>query len=262
MTWVQVMDIDPLTPWALTLFSLGAVLGFSSRRSLIRPAVLPLMAFSAYLVVITSQTRQKLHTSLYLNLLGSTACSLLFEYIDSALLRGLEAPDRENGKEGSGTANSDMKPALRRLQFGLGKPFNGRASGTPEEVKNVPLFCPLEPGKLPTRTEFLCGNAARCIAYFALLDIAGIAGEPDKKAIHFASEKIPFLTRISDVTIEDLVVRLISGITTWVLSYALLQALYSGTAFTTVAFGISKLESWRPLFGSLADCWSIRQFWG
>lgn len=41
-----------------------------------------------------------------------------------------------------------------------------------------------------------------------------------------------------------------------------MQAFYTAMVITAVGIGLTGVEGWKPLFGSLADCWSVRQLWG
>lgn len=90
----------------------------------------------------------------------------------------------------------------------------------------------------------------------------GQANQPAKNPIMFADKHIPILTRLDEVTVEEIITRIATTLFFWIAGYLIVQAYFSFWAFLVVAFGFDRPEWWRPMFGSLSECYTIRGFWG
>lgn len=78
----------------------------------------------------------------------------------------------------------------------------------------------------------------------------------------FAQSQVPVFSRWRDVTGEEVAVRIGTSFAGWFVSYCGLEAMYDALAIAFVGVGLSEVRAWRPIFGLVRECWSIRQFWG
>ena len=140
---------------------------------------------------------------------------------------------------------------LSRLKFGWEEAFRFRSTGTPWEVNYVPKFFSDSPSLVPTKTQFLEYMAIEFLTDCLFLDVLGFFGrDVPKKPINFASNRIPLLTRLLDVTTEEVVLRLIAFIMYWVATVFLLQIMYDRARLVVNAFDYGRMERWPPLFNS------------
>lgn len=262
---------NSVSTFVLSLTTFTLVLSLTSHTSIIRPAAFPLMVLYVWLTVASPV---EFKHPLYANLVGASVCIVALRYVDAILLSQwtfqTKAPTSSRG--GLKVLSSNSKASMpmketssvgQRLRFGAMHIFSSRFCGTPWEVQNVPPFDRHDARLVPTRAEFLWRNAVGFVICTILLDLSRWpAGDPKRNAVLFSPSRVSLFARLGDVTAQELVVRLITSVMFWFITYITFQGIYSGSAFLTVASGLSKVEVWRPLFGSLADCWSLRQFWG
>ena len=131
----------------------------------------------------------------------------------------------------------------------------------PWEVKNLPFFSSGDPQWVPSPTVFVVWKLAIIVSCFMLHDYVIDAR---MALIHdlMLPSKIPFLSRIGEITREEIWTRLVVGVSTWLIGYCLLQIMFSIPALIAVCFKPSNVAPWRPGFGSLLDAYTVRGFWG
>lgn len=74
--------------------------------------------------------------------------------------------------------------------------------------------------------------------------------------------KVPFLTRLNEVTNEEVWTRLVVALSSWTMFYFLLQELFSVPAAIAVILKPSSVAEWRPMFGPVSEIYTMRGFWG
>ncbi|KAH7115876.1 membrane bound O-acyl transferase family-domain-containing protein [Dendryphion nanum] len=95
-----------------------------------------------------------------------------------------------------------------------------------------------------------------------LLDMISMAGkDTSRNAVLFAENKVPFFSRLGEITSEDIAIRIMSSLIASTVTYLLFQFLYSGGAVLTVGLGLGHVQEWRPLFGEFTEIWSLRNTW-
>ena len=251
----------------------ASILGFTSPSSSTRLNALALQLACVTILVSTSLNRTgRIFWASYLAGNGSTC---LLQYINTALLKrwSFDTKGAVTTSQWSSKANRDGSndkhnvafcgTASDRLLFGYRAVFSSRHIGTPDEVKNVPPFSTIDPHYVPSRTRFLLQKAVIFLACYTILDLATSGPpQPDANAINFSARKVPFFSRISTVSSEELVIRLATTLGLWVSLYCVIQAGTSLYAFTSVILHINEPKNWPPAFGSLKEAYSVRQFWG
>lgn len=262
----------------LQLTTTSTVLGFTSQRSLLRIAALPLVMLSTYYHLSCLEPIQHPVGRAFL---GGASIFLVILYIDVALLSqwtfdakgptslmgGLAAVDTKQPKPKWHTSERESSPGtirtiLDRLRFGFSISLQSRFPSTKFSVKNIPPFSRSDPGYIPSKAEFLLRNMLKCLFYIHILRLSSRFGNPDENPILFSSDRIPFLTRLGSVTRSEMSTRVLGVLAYWTVQYMVIDVLYSVHAVLAVALRITDVDVWPPVFGSVDDAWSLRQFWG
>ncbi|KAE9371773.1 hypothetical protein N431DRAFT_342080 [Stipitochalara longipes BDJ] len=272
------------------------VLGFTSPSSLFRLAALPLQLTFWYLLFQNVNDYMRPNWSQ----IFTASCFVLFvmNFLEMALLRkwSFEAggptvhpPSAKplpstsaNGKSKSnGKIQSNGKPQsngktpksssskqddtfLNRLKFGWNSTFSVREVNTSYEQANIPPFSTSSPTYIPSRTTFLFQTFIRFAITYSLLDLVECM-PPPPSSTPFAPSLYPIFLRskdVSGVTLEEAATRIGTTLMVWVVTYCLISAWVAFLSFFFVATGLTPVSSWRPLFGSFAESYTLRGFWG
>ena len=266
----------PTTPFISLLGLCVLTLGFTSHNSPLRYlGFIPMLACMQLALRTLHVKNQNTHP-FYINLLMSSTAVIVLQYLDSVLLSrwSYEAQGPTSGLGGQvnlrkpNDAQQHGKKArsgtvVERLVFGWEEAFRSRSARTPWEVNHVPKFFPEDPDLVPSRAQFLHWTSRRCLISFLFVDAIGLLErDATSNAIRFTSSRIPFFSRLQDVTAEELILRLVSSVLNWVMFVYLLQTLYDIIAVVVIGLGLGRIERWPPLFNSWKECWSVRNFWG
>ena len=257
----------------LQIIITALILGFTSSNSALRVVGLIPMIYCAYV-----QTPYIIHLlyPLYRGFLGNAVFVLVMQYIDTVLLHrwtfaargptssigGLKPVDQEapkNYRKGSTVTVGDI---WKRLQFGLGVSLQSRFPVTKWPVKNIPPFSRKQPDYVPSKAVFLRAMILKWSLNVFLLDLAGLFNNSGNNTVTFSSERIPFFTRLAKVSPEELFARSVSIMAFWTMQYIVIEVVYGALAIVAVALGITSVSAWPPMFGSISDSYSLRQFWG
>lgn len=258
---------------SLQVAILAVILGFTTRSSIFRPGAFPLMVFLTYFQL---PHVKHLDHPLYRAFLGATGVYVIILYIDTALLHrwtfeaegptspigGLKPVEYrvlEKRKSGPSEVIGD---ALDRLRFGLGIALQCRFPATKWPVKNIPPFSRTDPGYVPRKREFLRDMMIKWGAFVLILDLVHLISNDDDKSLTFSSTRIPFFARLVDMSWKELSTRIITVIAYWTIQFIVIEVMYGTFAIAAVALGITAVNAWPPVFGSLGDSYTLRQFWG
>lgn len=257
----------------LQITILVLILAFTAGSSLIRPGALQLMIFLTYFQL---PYVKHLEHPVYRAFLGATGVYVIIMYIDIILLHrwtfeakgptssigGLNPVENGASEKTNRHRSRVIGDTLERLRFGLSITLQCRFSATKWPVKNIPPFSQKDPGYVPGRHEFLRGMIIKWSAYVLILDLVSLVSNNGDNTFTFSSARIPFFTRLADVSGEEIQTRIISVIGYWTIQYIVIEVLSGTLAIAAVALGITAVNVWPPVFGSLGDCYSLRQFWG
>ena len=261
------LDLYPTSPrsilvlCALQLILSTWALGFTSPGSIYRPAVFPIITACTYLI---GQTCLDVMPRLMLtNCIAGFACTYWTQYLISALILQEnfedQGPLRKKGKQTRPSHDS----VLARIKFGLLTTGSTRNVGTNHEVKGVPHFSKKDPSYVPSRGVFLANRGLSAVFAYLVIDIM-MANPPDisQKAVTFSRAKVSFFTRLNEITAEEFKTRVMVSAGQYVGIYLMLTLMHSTISFLAVLSGASNPKEWPPLFGSITEMWSLRQFWG
>jgi hypothetical protein len=148
-----------------------------------------------------------------------------------------------------------------RWEFGSDVSGSTRCIGSEKEVANVPYFSQENSQYVPSRPTFLLHHACLVVGMF-YLNTFSIDIQLHTNRSLITKYHVPFLSRLPDVSIEEIFIRVQISIAYWVAIYSLLQLVYSLLAVISVSLKPQGLKFWRPMFGSIGSSYTVRGFWG
>ena len=255
-------------------------MGFTVANSRVRLLVLPLALSIPWYVV--PRCRERVQGDIWSGIAGGTSVFYCLTYVDLALLskwcfeshgpsHGPSHPIHNlhlarSSRQVKPDSNAWQAPGpsslADRLHFGFSSAFNARMIRTPWEVKGVPPFSTKDSTFVPTRAQFLLRTCLRLLTVYLVLDLLTAWGDPDKNPVIYSLDLVPTFRRLGEVTVEQLVIRLITTIALWTSIYCIMTILYSVVSLIAVLSGASEARSWPPVYGSLSNAYTIRRFWG
>lgn len=153
------------------------------------------------------------------------------------------------------------KKKQSRWEFGSDVSGSTRCIGSEKEVANVPHFSQADPSYIPSWSWFLIRHICVMVGLYYLntlcIDIQLRANQD-----LLTDSYVPFLSRVSEVSTDEIVTRVQISITYWAAQYCLLQVLYSLFAVIGVLSKPEDLKYWRPMFGPINTSYTVRGFWG
>jgi hypothetical protein len=66
----------------------------------------------------------------------------------------------------------------------------------------------------------------------------------------------------NEITFEEVVTRIVTSGVVWLAAFCIIATWNAFLEFFFVGTGLSEPKSWRPLFGSFAETYTVRGFWG
>ena len=260
--------LNPLILFAGQLLVTITVLGFSTRRSTIRISTIPVLTLCCALIV--PRCMGFLHRPSWAALVGGYSTTFWLHYIARVLsdrqdpqsaISSHEQNGRRSAKEVERISNEATTGLWGCVNSGLEATFSYRWSGTPREVRNVPLFSSQDPTYEPTRAVFLRHHSIMLVSCYLMLDLLSLGADPEKNEMFFAPAMIPFFKRLGQVSGEELAMRIFGTLGSGLGVLCSQQGVYSTLALIAVGLGLSEPRYWRPLFGSVSDAYTLRRFW-
>ena len=163
--------------------------------------------------------------------------------------------------EGKYETNASNSFPGTRMNFGAEVTGHARGIGCFWEVKNVPYFSKEDPQFVPSRAAFVLVHSITVVSSYYINNItANVSLSQDPHLLD--SNHIPFLTRLPEVTMTELRVRVVATLGYWIVQCCNMQFFYSACALLNAILSPQCIEFWRPLFGSPKDAYTVRNFWG
>lgn len=267
---------NPILVLFIQYTTTALILGFTPPKSVLRIALLPLIVICPAICVPACKTY--LLRSPWAAMVGGYSITYLFQYVALALLSGCsyetDGPDSKSApqpgieKKHTQQQGHESRKQLtttqsfwKRLRFGMSAAASFRWSGTKRQVKNVPHFSANDPSYVPSKAMFLRQTATKIVVCYLVIDLLGLGNDEGMNVANFDSSKIPFLTRLNEISFAELAMRCSATVGAGMGIYCSQDCLQSMLAFVAVALGFSKVEDWRPRFGAVGDAYSIRRFW-
>ena len=252
------------------IFAIGA--GFTSPASIQRLLIFALLTIYTWLC-ISNYSKYIQSTGLVSLIIISSISSVPLIYFDRLIYRKWAYEDRraifgtapnksvKNDVHDTDTVADDKDTSSSRFSFGQEVSGTVRGPGTSWEVKGLPNFSSSDPQWIPSPNVFIAWKLAIIVPCFFLNEYvmdARLAVDHDL----MLPSRVPFLTRVGEITQDEVVARLIVGVYTWTSGYCLMQIFFGCPALIAVCFTPSAVALWRPAFGSIQDAYTIRGFWG
>ena len=259
--------VNPIISNIFALATVGTVLGFTSANSLVRTAVFPILLLWTWAAL--PHSRNGVSRNIWASFLASNLLGQCLQYADMALLSRwsyeTDGPTSALGGQRNLKTEASGKhlSTMGRVRFSLFTTWAARLANTPWEVKNTPPFRAGDPTFVPSRRRFLCDTALKLTTCILIIDIVALVPvEPAQNSILFSGARVPLFARLRNVTGEEVVIRVGVVLSGWVINYCILEAIYDTLAIVFVTLGLTGVSAWRPIFGNLKDCRSLRRFWG
>lgn len=243
-------------------------LGFTSADSILRPALLPLLlALTLYVLPFNDTISNPVAHGLF----NFNAVGLFFQYLDCACISRWSFSAGGPTSKAGGYRNVRIEPredvkrastsydVLHRLRFGTSLATTWRAAGTPWQVKGTPRF-----KRVPNRVRFVIGTVLWLAFDLLTLDAMSLPRGDGKEAnvVNFAWDRVRLLSRIHEVSAEEMTRRTEAVLWFWFRTYFTLQALHRTLAIVGVVTGVKDVHRWPPTFGPLGQTYTLRRFWG
>jgi hypothetical protein len=152
---------------------------------------------------------------------------------------------------------------LQQLLSVLVLTFNIRGIGTPWQTKNLPSWSAFyTDGKPTTRTAFLCRQLALVAWQYLALDflffLPTLQSPEELDNMYGKGLEFQYL----GLTTKQWVGRVSGATLTWIAGRIMIQWWHGTLSLLFVGSGLSRPEEWPPLFGSIWQSYSLRNFWG
>ena len=268
------MQLHPGLLLVTQVLLIVTVTGFTSPSSIIRLSLLPIMAIFSWSIVLTSL--ETMHRGPWAAFVGGYSLTFLLQYISTALLSrwsfvtsgpssDTSAQDLRQDRDRTQKAVPEMinisETLGARLKFGFLAATSFRYCGMPYEVRNVPRFSAQDPDFVPSKKEFLRRKAITVLICYLVLDLFSLGADPESNAINLSPQLVPLFTRLGDVTGQQLIMRLFVTLGWGAGIYTFQTGVQSLFALIGVGLGLNEVKSWRPMFGSPWDAYTLRRFW-
>ena len=256
--------------------------GFTSSQSTLRPALLALLL--AYTCIgLAKYPNYTRNTSSYGTVLGMILGSCPLVFFDWLILRQWAFEDRHKifpakflakiQHEKDDDAISDYADGARvpagatkgthesRFAFGKQVAASSRMVDTPWEAKNVAPFSTRDPIYVPSRASIV---TQRLLIMLPSLVVREIFMEVQMSIdpYYFAPSRVSFLTRLNEVSREEVAVRVTLGIGSWVYILCMIHIMLGVGSIISACMKPDEVRTLRPTFGSVSDAYTLGGFWG
>jgi hypothetical protein len=194
-------------------------------------------------------------------LLGGYSVTYLYHYLDVAILSrwtfgqaspvsGLVKPITQASPRPQG---SDT--ILKRLSFGLKVASSFRFVGTPYQVQNVPQISTND------RKTYLQRTYLIIVISYVVLDFINSSNDLEIAARYLTLDKIPIITRFSEVTAKEVIIRLFTTVAAGIGLNCVQGGIYYIISVLAISLRVSSPVEWPPFYGSPREAYTLRRFW-
>lgn len=260
----------PLTIFFVSNLVFTLTAAYTSRESELRYAALVFFVLPAYALPFCLASYAQTTGWVGRVPAGAVAWNIV-SCFDRLILRGWDYehygpstksdPNKQDGKIPRKSGSDSIKYQGSRMDFAGEVTGCARGVGLFWEVKNVPRFSNARPSFVPSKVAFLFVQSVAAIACYYSHN-ATVEAMLNVDRNYLDATRIPFLTRLSEVSFPELKARVIAALGYWIVQHNMLQFFYSIFGIIGVIFNPSDIGLWRPTFGSFADAYNIRNYWG
>ncbi|RAL10258.1 wax synthase family protein [Aspergillus homomorphus CBS 101889] len=235
------MSLNPFTSIIFQTATVVTTMGFTPARSSLRVGALIIVALCTAHCISTALPY--LVRTPWASLAGGYSVMLLLQYVDIGLLTHWEFPPAKHKKSWAA-----------RLRFGIWAAFNARCLGTPDQIRHIPAIT-------YNQSTFLRRSAGIILLSYLGLDVLASMNDPEVGSRFLVASHVPVFRRLSEVTVEEIVIRTFSGIAAGIGLLSSQAGSYYLFAFFSVLLKWSTPQDWPPFYGSLSDAYSLRRLW-
>jgi hypothetical protein len=145
--------------------------------------------------------------------------------------------------------------------FGSEVAASTRCVGSKKQVQNAPYFDDENPRYVPTLYTFLLRHLGLIVGLYYMNSFF-VDVQLRSNLTLLGDPYIPFFTRIGDVSLEEITTGIRVSIAFWITTYCYIQFSCSAFAQINISFRAADLKLWRPMFGSIMACYTIRGYCG
>ena len=153
---------------------------------------------------------------------------------------------------------------LKKFSWALNCIFNPRGIGTSWGIKRIPPFSHHNPSYIPSRMIFIITRSLTAISFLFLLRAFNYIDSYYWELVRdgeYAPERESILRRLHQVDMYELLNRLYLPLQFILPTYSRLSAYHCSLSVLAVLSG-DEPSNWPPPFGSPADAYSLRRYWG
>ncbi|MCJ1252095.1 hypothetical protein MMC30_009333 [Trapelia coarctata] len=180
---------------------------------------------------------------------------------------GIERVDRRHSRKklsgrsaGLGTHSSIAISSLwDAVAWAFHVIFSYRAIGSLREAKNIPMFSYKDPSYVPSRSRLLFERGFAILAGFLFVDF--VSHQPPPRSELFRAHNASLFPAMSDMTVEDIIVRVFSTAFFWSSLHITISLIYNTVSFIGLATFLTSPADWPPYFGRVKDAYTLRRFW-
>ena len=194
-------------------------------------------------------------------LVGGYSVTYLYHYLDVAILSrwtfehrspvsGLNKPTTQAPPKPDGPDT-----ILRRLAFGVKTTSSFRFVGTPYQVQNIPQIVTTH------RRTYLKRTFLIIVASYVVLDFINFSNDLEIAAKYLTLDKVPILTRLTEVTAEEAIIRLFTVLAAAIGLNCVQGGIYYILSVLAVSLRVSSPAEWPPFYGSPREAYTLRRFW-
>jgi Membrane bound O-acyl transferase family len=142
--------------------------------------------------------------------------------------------------------------------------LNVREIGTSNSRRPIPSFSSTQSTYIPSRRQFIARHVVKLALCWLIIDCMSL--QPKAPASLISPERERLFSRLMSISPGELVDRTLITAGFWTCSYLFLQLLHSTLALICV--GLPPMSRYYgpadfpPLFGSVAEMYTVRRFWG
>ena len=279
MEWTSIQEFtqNPIVFDLIVKITVILTVAFTSSSSTLRHAILPILVVGAYPAVLYCSN--VVHRNTWAGFVCGDIVFGLLHYVEVALIskwsfeaqgpssgaKLLETPRKIQRDESQVRSKSlSWSQVWERLKFGYMVKTSSRNEGTPWVVKNIPPFSTKDARFVPSRRYFYWHKLAKIGFTFLFVDLLSQKSKPlEENAQLYSAKKVQIFTGDrNNLTMEQILIRLITVILYWISTAFVIDAVSDIFAVLSVALHIKGVEHYPPLFGPVREAYTIRRFWG
>ncbi|KAH7385344.1 membrane bound O-acyl transferase family-domain-containing protein [Phaeosphaeria sp. MPI-PUGE-AT-0046c] len=257
-------DMNPLIylfiEIALTVF----IIGFTAPFSALRPV--GLLIITLCVIRCIPNCMPYMIRTPWAALVGGYSITYLYHYLDIALLSrwsfkhrapvsGLLRPAANSVRSRETLQLQGSGSSWDKFAFGLNLASTFRFIGTEYEVRNAPR------ATVSDSRDFRRRTLLTILFSYCVLDFINSNNDLSISTRYLTPEKIPLLSRLHQVTAEELTIRLFTVLVSCIGLICVQGGVYHIFALVAVRAKVTQPSAWPPFYGSAREAYTLRQFW-